>query len=235
MRYTAVLFLWFSLLQSLPANAPRVIGRITAIKGDADIVELETRESKKARLGMPLYDTEQLRTGLKSKVLVSLIDSSRLEIFEFSVVNVKLLDNKEQDPMIIPIAVRMLSGKLRMKVQKVIYAEKKFFLKTPTLVAAVRGTDFSCVATLLDARLAVAEGLVEVANRSPSLKNSYVLTARQEIRVREGREPEGIRFLTHDLLENYLDNYEITRSQQIRKRVREPDTFLDLLLKKKDY
>lgn len=222
-------------LSNLAAQNALIVGRISSILGDVDVLDLDGKNPQKAKIGFAITDKQQIRTGSRSKVLLSLVDGSRLEIFDFSVINIKTISTSETNLSLLPIVVRMLSGKIRLQVQNVTFAEKKFFLKTPTLVAAVRGTEFSCIATLKEARLAVHSGNVEVANRSPSLPNSVILGPRQEVRVLEGRDPDRLRFLPPEILENYLEHYEITKAQKIIRRIRETDTFFDKIFRKKSF
>lgn len=210
-----------------------LVGRIVVVEGNVDLISIRDRSRKQALAGEPLYQHQQIRTGSEALVRVTLIDSTRLEIREFSVVNIQKLAHKDDiNPLDVPFSVRMLGGKMRLQVSRSNAKNKRFYFKTPTVVAAVRGTDFACIATLEDARLVVFEGLVEVANRSKTLRRSYMLKPRQETRVREGKEPLPPRFIQKDEMKNYLQRYEITKLQQIRKRIREPETFIDKLFKK---
>ncbi|MCS6984820.1 MAG: FecR family protein [Leptospiraceae bacterium] len=211
-----------------------IVARINSLQGEVDILDLNGKNPQKARIGTPLFENQQLRTGTRSKALLSLADGTRLEVFEFSVINVVTLPSAA-DSIYISLVVRMLSGKIRLTTQISDFKDKKLLLKTPTLVAAARGTDFSCIATLKEARLAVHSGQVEVANRSPTLPQSVILSARQEVRVLEGREPDRLRFLPPEIIENYLEYYEITKAQEIRYRIRENDSFLDRILRKRSF
>ena len=210
------------------------IGSITFLKGRVDIIHLHHRKRKLATAGMAVYANDAIRTGSRSEVLIILLDSSRIQIGALSVINIKLLSPKvnTQKKSQLPISVRMLSGKIRINVPSNYYSNKRrFFLKTPTMVAGVRGTDFACIATMYDARLVVYRGVVQVGNRSQKYHKSYFLKERQHIRVRYQSEPDAPRFVNSLMLSNYLDRFIITKKHKIKKRIREPETFVDRFLR----
>lgn len=227
-------FLYFS---TLPVAAQAVkekrtlIGRITGITGAVDLVSMNSGKRREAELGDAVYADEQIRTSRNAFARIALFDSSRLEIRSVSVVNIRRLRAIEGiEKKYWPVSVRMLSGKIRMKVRTSRYYRKKFYVKTPTLIASVKGTDFACIATRSTARLAVFEGSVQVGNRSRDYQTAYLLKARQEVTVPANAEPHNLRYLPPEILNNYLDHYEINREQKIKRRIREPVTFIDALL-----
>lgn len=218
------------------AETTEVIGRITFIKGEVDLISLKDGSRVKAVKGNAITISHEIRTSIRSFCRVILIDNVKIEIGAFSIVNIRplfgALDADAEANIDIPMSVRMLAGKIRINMPSGQYSsKKKFILKTPTMIAGVKGTHFAAIATVDDARLVVFEGRVQVANRSPTIRTSYVLKKRQEIRIREGLEPERPQFVPDDLLENYLDNYEITKQQKIRRRIREPNTIIDKMLR----
>jgi len=234
---SALLFLFFFstlFAKKTSIKSNQIVGQIVFIKGKVDIISLKTRKRHYARPRQKISIYDEIRTGKNAKVYIILIDSTYLKIRELSVVNIKRKTKSFQDNSMIPISLRILYGKIQLKVSKSIFQEKKFYVKTPTLAAAVRGTNFFVVATLYDARLAVISGHVQVGSRSKAFQKSYILRAKQEIRVEKNKEPSLPRYLSTDILDNYLDHYDITKSQTIKKRIREKNTFIDRLLLKKN-
>lgn len=211
-----------------------VIGRISYAKGEVDIISLKDRSRRPAKIGTPVYDYDQVRTGTKSRILLSLVDSSRLEILPSTVANIVQTGkaSADMDSSQLPITVRVLSGKIRLKVTSSAIYDKKVYIKTPTILAMTSEADLGCIATLSDARCIVFEGSMKIANRSPSLRKSYVLRDRQEVRVIPEYDPTEMKFVDKSLLDSYIESFEITRKQEIKKKIREPNTAIDRIFLK---
>lgn len=236
MKVVRIFLFLFALFSNLTVSlmARDLVGRITYVKGRVDIISLETSSRRLPKPGQPLYSDEQIRTSSKSMLRVVLADTSRVAIYAFSVVNVKLLSALDKTaPELAPLSVRMLTGKIHLNVVRPLSGRKRFELETPTMVAGVRGTEFAAVATLKEARLVLYEGSVEVANRSPKLRRAWILRPRQEVVVKEGMEPLPPRYLDSGTLDSYLRQYEITKEGKLKRVVREPERFLDKILRKK--
>lgn len=208
------------------------IGTITSVKGEVDIISLVNGSRRDGADETAILESEQIRTGVKSGASLILLDGTHVDILPFSIINVRRASSVSGDG-IPALSLRMLSGRVRVRVPSLAGGERKFFLKTPTLIASVRGTDIGLVAVLKDARIVVYEGEVEVGNRSPSVKRSYILRTRQTARVKEGEPPSEIKYLDMSVLENILDQYEITRQNKIQLQVREPEMLFDRMVKKR--
>lgn len=206
-----------------------VVGSITSAIGGIDIISLVTGDRREGKDGVEIYEDEQIRTDSRARVKISLIDGSQAEVWPFSIVNLKR-ESAYYRGNAVPLAFRMLTGKVRLKISY--HSEKKFYIKTPTVLAAANGAEVGVVCVMNDAYFIVYDGEAEVSNRAPSLQRSYILRTRQIARIPVGEIPSGIRFIDHSMLHNILAQYEITRGNKIRRRMREPMRLFDELVKK---
>lgn len=124
------------------------------VKGDAKAVKDAPTQ---LHLGDMLGEGDRIVTGKGGAVDIGLTDSSVIRLKENSELVLKGLRQTDSSQ----IRLSLLSGKVLNLVEK----EKKnanYFVDTPTVVAAVRGTSFEVNASEAESSVFVAEGSVEV-------------------------------------------------------------------------
>lgn len=127
---------------------------VVFVKGDAKSI----KEGPVAlHLGDVLSEGDRIVTGKGGSIDIGLTDSSVIRLKENSELVLKSLRQTEASQ----IRISLMSGKILNLVEK----EKKnanYFVDTPTVVAAVRGTSFEVTASDKESTVFVVDGAVEV-------------------------------------------------------------------------
>ncbi|MFA5098582.1 MAG: FecR domain-containing protein, partial [Candidatus Margulisiibacteriota bacterium] len=123
-------------------------------------------------IGTVLGQDDNLRTKLNSKAEIGIDDNTTIIVEENTIINInELYKSDEQGDQ---SSLKLLLGKVRAKVKRVLKKTEKFEVKTPTSVAGVRGTDFSVLYNMMGESLfSCHEGSVMV--RSLVQKNQETL------------------------------------------------------------
>ncbi|MBN1383811.1 MAG: FecR domain-containing protein [Elusimicrobia bacterium] len=130
-------------------------GKITSIRGTIKV------NGNIAKRGKTVFTGDIITVGPDSRAIVRFTDGSITNIYRDTTLAVEQTNEKET-------VLKMLLGKLRAKVRKFkakFRGGRKFALKTPTAICAVRGTEFS-VEVSADGKTAVEvyEGIVGARN-----------------------------------------------------------------------
>jgi hypothetical protein len=165
------------------AGAPAV-GKVVAIKGTASISH--SGAQVKAQVKGEVFASDTVRTAAASRAKLLFIDDSVLTLSENSTLVVQeFIDGQGKQGRSI---YNLLDGKLRSVVGKT-----KFEVRTPTAVAAARGTViFFEVGTLNNesySRIICLEGKVEVQNVLNSVRGTTQLTPGTMVVVKGGQVP----------------------------------------------
>jgi hypothetical protein len=171
-------------------------GRIEEISGTAEIKKVGRTYYSKARKGMTVKPGDEIRTGLQSKVVIT------LETTAISGVGADsrfVLENLEKNPdtKFVDIKVSLPKGELWSEVGRLKTKESKFKVATPTAVTGVRGTVFHVEVSkeTKETNVSVLSGKVGVI--SPAIPEKEVVLGKQEaLFVKRGQEPSKFDAIT---------------------------------------
>ncbi|MBI3753391.1 MAG: FecR domain-containing protein [Deltaproteobacteria bacterium] len=163
-----LLFLLFAIAMPCIAMAA-VIGKITAIVGDVDVLKPGMERAAPAALQQSMSEGDIIRTKSNAKAEITFLDESvirlapgsRLEITRY------LMEGSERKSGIF----NLFRGKMRAivagarKILGVAFREgNEFEVRTPTAVAGVKGTDFFVFYNMGVTGIVVTDGKVDVFN-----------------------------------------------------------------------
>lgn len=226
-----IIFCFMLILISSPAMAETSLGKIIQMVGDVDITSNTTGKQFVPDIGTSITRDHKIRTGKKAFVEILLDDGTKLFIREISVLSVSGLKLEEKEP---PTQLKMLTGKIRLALKKT-FRSKSLILKTPTAIAAVRGTDFGVIAGKYETRIVVFNGTVEVANTNADVIKSQILNEREESSVKQDMPPSRPVVVPGGILESWFDYYNIDEKNRIIIKSQRENGIIDNLLRKKDH
>ncbi|MDP2682462.1 MAG: FecR family protein [Deltaproteobacteria bacterium] len=183
MKNTRLISILLLIAVFLPAVAfADVIGKITAIEGNVDVLKPGQERAAPAALQQLVSEGDILRTKSNGKAEITFIDESiirlapgsRLQITEY------LMDGGKRKSGV----MNLFRGKIRAVVSKsrgfigaAFGGGARFEVRTPTAVAGVKGTDFFVSYSMGVTGILVKDGMVDVFN--PAIPG-------QIVRVTEG-------------------------------------------------
>jgi len=168
-RISSILFLFISVVfiffSSSASFAAKVVGRALAVKGDVKVTRAERPgEPSKVRVRSRLYEKDVIETGADSKVKILFNDESVMNISENARVEV-VMQERDENTKTNKSVYRLVRGKLRVLVGKISGEKSEYEVRTPTALAAVRGTQFFVwVESAQKTKVFVIDGEVEVEN-----------------------------------------------------------------------
>ena len=114
------------------------IGHVSSRTGDVKVRRAKKTVWTPAELSMPVYFGDHIRTWENSRVTITLVDRSSLEIHS----NTHIALNTIVSPIEKKNSVLLFFGRIWNKVRKTIVQMKGYEVQTPTAVLGVRGTEF---------------------------------------------------------------------------------------------
>jgi ferric-dicitrate binding protein FerR (iron transport regulator) len=123
-----------------PASAKKRAGTFEELTGDVKVAH--GGHVLPATKDAVVFEGDTIETGLGGKTRIKLDDGSKLMVASSSQVQIDLIDS-DLTAKKRRIAMSLLYGKIRNKVDKRSDGENVFEVKTRTAVAGVRGTDFA--------------------------------------------------------------------------------------------
>lgn len=176
---------------NLPADTP--IALIKKIVQDVSYKGAGMDDWEEAKVGIPLNDGEEVRTGFRSLALILFTDGSGiLRVRENSILHIY----GEEEDRKIDKNTFIEKGKINFEVSK--QEDEEFKFTTPTVVASIRGTNGN-----IDVRddsttaVSVGRGLIELAATMGSRSsgtvsggNTAIIDTRGNIEVRASTEIE---------------------------------------------
>ena len=173
-------------------------GAVNFVTGDVFLVQ--DGKKAKANIGDKVSQGMKIETG-KNAMVDIYFGENAIKVLSGSVVEVKQLvtaisDNGEKTDLYLE------KGKLFSKVAKKLRKQDSYQIKSPTTIAAVRGTDFLVSDDGKKGNVATLDGLVEVLNRSLSGKGGK---GGEKVDVPSGKEctiVEGKELSVEDLSES---------------------------------
>jgi hypothetical protein len=196
-------------LLSAPAFAPddRWDARVAAVSGDAAVRPADGSPEVSAEEDMPLEEGDLIVVGEGGSAEVALDGGSLITVRENSEFVVEKTARGES-------SFFLKAGSLLAKIQKL--ASSRFSVRTPTAVAAVRGTEFGVETDGEETHIGVFdEGKVEVTGQDGG---SELLISNQETAVGRGKRPVAAYQLKRFVARRQLMRGHARRISQIRGR-----------------
>ncbi|OIO56861.1 MAG: hypothetical protein AUJ55_07520 [Proteobacteria bacterium CG1_02_64_396] len=162
LRSLMALVLMLVLVQ--PAHARPPAGEV--IEAQGEVVRVERGGSEPITVGTNVFVGDRIKTGDQSRAIVRLRDGSQLQIGNRSELEIQRfrVQTSERESIF-----SLISGKVRAVVAK-FQGNDRWEVRTPTLVAGVRGTDFVAVSDKNVGMIFTDEG--NVAAGSPPAKET---------------------------------------------------------------
>jgi len=160
-----------------PAADDHWDARLTAVTGEVTVLPADGGEESAAEVGMPLEEGDRVVTAAGAEAEVALDGGSLVTVRESS-------DFKLEKTAKAETSFLLAFGSLLAKIQKL--GSQSLQVRTPSAVAAVRGTEFGVEVEGENSHVGVFdEGRVEVGGSG----GKEVLTPNQETSVEKGRAP----------------------------------------------
>jgi len=153
------------------ADKGEIIGRITLILGNVLIQSDGDTNWVVAKLNNPVYNNDFIKTEVKSRAEISIHSSQIIRIGENSITQITEKFNHVQ--------VKSSRGKTWLNV--VLFGNQDFVIKTPTAVAAIRGTIYRVNCDSISSMFRVYEGTVAIQPNDPSADSVFLVTKGKEL------------------------------------------------------
>jgi hypothetical protein len=200
------------------AKQNNIAGEITSLTGKHSLI----RSFKRIPItnGMRLYTKDYLFVGAQGGLQVKLKDGSILKLNKKSKIRLsKFFISKDKRD----VSVKLLSGKVRLKVSKRTTGGSDFLVKTPSAVAGVRGTDFivesksdaqganSSQVSVLSGKVAVMP--IDRGETTPTFSNKTVVVgAFQKTSVSSSEAPSAPKTMTRSEVKSVASGMGISTS-----------------------
>jgi hypothetical protein len=174
-----------ALLFASTSFAEGMAGEINDLKGKVEIMKAGDAAWNTAEAGLPVEQGDKLKTGPRSMCDIELDDGSLIHLAANSETQIETLDIKEEEHV---SSFQLFFGKIIASVNKL--KVTKMQIKTPTSVAAVRGTEFAVEATEKDTEVGVFDGSVAVKGTEVSGEELEAMIEKdQQTSVAAGQKP----------------------------------------------
>ncbi|MBS0619772.1 MAG: FecR domain-containing protein [Spirochaetes bacterium] len=142
----------------VPANLGKKPAAVVIYKsGVAQFVRAQETNWKEVFIKLGLFNEDQIKTGANGNVHLQLTNSSVLRLQANTFIIVNKVSRNGNDTIF-----TLQQGRLQAQVSDMRKTGGRLSVRTPTAVAAVRGTNFELSASKKDSGLACYEGLVDV-------------------------------------------------------------------------
>lgn len=135
---------------------------VTRVIGDAKILLKGSKSWVRPYIGMVLRENDKIKTGEKGKVELLIDEKNKVWISEGTEIEVSKLDrsNKkgERDS-----ELSVVLGKIKTRIN-LLKPKSKFYIRTPTAVISIRGTELAVEVTEMESKVVVFAGSVDVTN-----------------------------------------------------------------------
>jgi hypothetical protein len=163
-------------VSALAQGSGGVAATITLVEGQAEVVPAGSTTPTPARPNMRVLPGSTVRTKANGRVELQFDDRSLLRLDHNT--EVQILSGPQQRGVMVTL------GNIWAKVQS-IFGASKFQVKTPTVVAGVRGTILRAEVSDQEAAIAVDEGEVEVTPTDGD--QPVIVRQNQQVRVPRGK------------------------------------------------
>jgi len=166
------------------AQQGKRFGKITLPLGKVEVQSAETSDWTKAKMQHPVFVNDKIRTGTRSRVEITLTGGGKLRLGENSEIE---LTEAKIDRLQKEFNAKMKKGKAWIKTATAFGERKNVTIRTPTAVAAIRGTKYRVEAGDKESSVLVYQGEVEV-NRPENLQK--IRRDDLEKRLKDGGPPK---------------------------------------------
>ena len=137
-KFSLAVFVFFLTAPAI-SQADPIYGLFMIVKGDVSFKNLNA-PAEKAKVGAKVYEGASITTEKDSRAKIVMSDRNVFNLSPDSKLTIQKYDSTAGKKN---VSLSLLEGKVRVNVeQKYDGAKEKFLLKTPTVVAGVRGTQF---------------------------------------------------------------------------------------------
>lgn len=141
------------------AQQGKRFGKITLPLGKVEVQSVGTSDWTKAKMQHPVFVNDKIRTGTRSRVEITLTGGGKLRLGENS--EIELTDAKIER-LQKEFNAKMKKGKAWIKTATAFGERKNVTIRTPTAVAAIRGTTYRLELSEEESSVLVYEGKVDV-------------------------------------------------------------------------
>lgn len=209
------LFLFIFVPKGSFAVEARPVGRVVALEGEVDILQAGQEEPEVARLMSYVYLLDQIETMEESKVKILMNDDSVITLSENTHLTIDEFvyspKKKERRSLF-----RMLKGKTKFLVGRLLGFRSRYRVKTPTATVGVRGTLF-IVWTTTDA---IGRVVTFVLPLEGTLETANVAIPDQVVEVSAG--------YTAEIVQNIPPTYKVTTDEMIQEAIQGTDVLVIL-------
>lgn len=227
-----IVFIFLFLLSTwCNINAQTSLGKIIQITGDVDLTDIVSNTGFIPRIGTDIDKFHKIRTGKNSFVEILLNDGTKVFVREVSVLFITNLKTGENDP---PTRIEVLTGKVRINVNRR-GNDRSLILQTPTAFAGIPNieTDLGVITCSSETKFVIFQGRADIANSSQNIIKSYTLDKKEETTISRYQPPTEPVIVPPDILNSWLDYYDIEGTKRIIVRAREKEGIIDFILRKR--
>ncbi len=159
------------------------------------VVIVDGGDRKPAAIGDAIRQGMIIETGTLSFVDIY-FDDSAIKILEESVVEIRVLGGNLPGDAVTSL-LHVTSGRVFNRVVKKLVKNDRFEVSSPTMVAAVRGTEFLVVSDEVKSLIACLNGSVEVQNETAPDQEPVLIRDEQEVVVEKDK-PMTVRDLSEE-------------------------------------
>lgn len=166
MKTKLILPLWV-LLSAVLVSAQTPAGKIAFLLGDVSVQRSGAAEWTKAKINMPVFENDAVKTGKSSRCEVELLEDRMLRF-----------DENTQAQLLLPQSdktqVKAKSGAVWSNVKKLVNRKSSFEVSTSVATAAIRGTVVEMDCNNNKSNYLVLKGAVEISAQGPNGKGTKV-------------------------------------------------------------
>ena len=227
--FIIIFFLSFNFI----SEARTELGKIVQISGDVDLTEINSDIRIVPGIGARILKDYKIRTGAKAYLEILLNDNTKIFMRELSIIQITGLKIKEDDP---PTGIILSTGKIRINISKQ-STGRNLIIKTITAVIGIKNTatDLAMIATNSETKLVVYEGRAEIASSNRNIVKSYELKKKEEVNIMLNTPPAEPVTLPQEVLDYWLDYYEIIDKNKIVVKGKQDSGFIDYILRKRKF
>lgn len=159
--------------QMAHAQAPRPVGTVAALIGQASVIRFGAASPAPLAAGMPLFEGDRVRTAEQGRVRIRLVDDSTLQLGEATsltlgwVLHAPALESRS---VVLSVSIGIIRA-----VVDTIFPRSSFEVETQTAITSVRGTEFIAEAEPDTTGVIALDGSVTVRNADPGIGGAVTL------------------------------------------------------------
>lgn len=230
--YLILLSLIISSASITALKAETELGKIIQLMGDVDITDTPTNRTFAPSVGTEISKYQKIRTGVNSFAEILLNDGNKVFIREASVVYISGLKLRDKDA---PGKIEVLTGKVKININRP-QLGRTLIIETSTAIIGILDevTDIAIISSIYETKVVIYEGKADVANIKSEIIKSYTLMKKEEASIKLDSPPSEPVVLPAEILNSWLDYYDIIDSKRIIIRGNKEDSLIDYILRKRD-